>query len=175
MLLEAQGREREATEALWGAWIGRDGGRSVRGAAHVRAGAGSAARGPVRDGPARRGRICDRGALSRQSAAANGVGSGGALPGVADGDSEGLVRAAELHPEGIRPHDQGLALEDAAVALARAGNRERAAGLVEEGLQVYASLGQSAVRLGSADGFERPGCGPPNADPGVGRRVVGAR
>ena len=141
MLLEAQGREREATEALWGAWT-----------AVTEAGAFAEQRTFAPELARLLAAQSETGRLGQVASAIEELSRGNprlrtvsALAvrcrALADGDSEGLVRAAELHPEGIRPHDQALALEDAAVVLARAGDRERAAGLVEEGLQVYGSLG----------------------------------
>jgi DNA-binding NarL/FixJ family response regulator len=60
---------------------------------------------------------------------------------LADGDDGALVRAPELHPHDVRLHDRGLALEDAAVALAAAGDRARAGELAEDALGIYGALG----------------------------------
>ena len=141
MLEEAVGREAEAVETLWGAWAeataaGAFGEQRVFAPelARLLAAAGEA------------DRLAEvASAIEELSRANPGLRTVSALAvrcrALADGDADGLVRAAELHPDGLRPHDRGLALEDAAVALARVGERERAMEFAEQALEVYASLG----------------------------------
>jgi DNA-binding CsgD family transcriptional regulator len=66
---------------------------------------------------------------------------------LAAGDEQGLVRACELHPTDVRPHDRALALEDAAVALVGVGKRTRAGELADDAVRIYGSIG--AVRDGA--------------------------
>jgi DNA-binding NarL/FixJ family response regulator len=141
MLADALGREREALETLWGAWTAA----TEAGAfAEQRTFAPELVRLLAAQSEAGRlGEVAtaieelSRGNPSLRTVSALAV----RCRALAEGDDAELIRAAELHPDGIRPHDRGLALEDAAVALARAGERDRATEPADEALRIYGSLG----------------------------------
>ncbi len=60
---------------------------------------------------------------------------------LAEGDVEGLLRAAESYRPTRRPHERALACEDAAVALAGAGRFDEVDALADEALGLYGTLG----------------------------------
>lgn len=141
LLAEARGEAGTAVETLWSAWTGAS---EVGAFAEQRTFAPDLARLLAARSDA--GRLDElAGAidtLSRRNPDLVTLRSlAGRCRALADGDDRALVRAAELHPRHARPHDRGLALEDAAVALAAAGERPRASELGDEALRVYGSLG----------------------------------
>jgi DNA-binding NarL/FixJ family response regulator len=154
---EAEGDEAGALERLWAAWervgaIGAHGeqrtfapdlARMLASAAAAAGGDGGAAAGGAAAESARR---LAEVALAIEALARRNpqLASVEALAlrcrALADGDAEGLARAAERCPEGPRPHERALAHEDAAVALVAAGERDRGRARADVALALYEQL-----------------------------------